>query len=99
VIKVTFVNIFISGKKNSSYIFFRWFLALGKINILFVRWLFSLWVTGLYKIRGAWRSVRLEAAKPTNIFFSSKLTEPRANQHGKRVLIFRKVQVTNICSN
>jgi hypothetical protein len=37
----------------------------------------------LYKIRGAWRSVRLEAAKATNIFFSSKLTEPRANQQGK----------------
>jgi hypothetical protein len=41
----------------------------------------------LYKIRGAWRSVNksrfsreLEAAKPNNIFFSSKLTEPRANQ-------------------
>jgi hypothetical protein len=30
---------------------------------------------------------------------SSKLTEPRANQQGKRVHIFRKVQVTNICSN
>ena len=52
--------------------------------------------TGLYKIRGAWRSVKqsrfsreLEAAKATNIFFSSKLTEPRANQQGKRVRIFR----------
>jgi hypothetical protein len=60
----------------------------------------------LYKIRGAWRSVNepafsagLEAANPTNIFFFSKLTEPRANQQGKRVHIFRKVQVTNICSN
>jgi hypothetical protein len=38
----------------------------------------------------AWRSVRLEAANPTNIFFSSKLTEPRANQQGKRVQIFHK---------
>jgi hypothetical protein len=60
----------------------------------------------LYNVRGAWRSVKksrfsreLEAAKPTNIFFSSKLTEPRANQQGKRVRIFWKVQVTNICSN
>jgi hypothetical protein len=40
----------------------------------------------LYNVRGAWRSVNepafsagLEAANPTNIFFSSKLTEPRAN--------------------
>jgi hypothetical protein len=47
----------------------------------------------------AWRSVRLEAANPTNNLLSSKLTEPRANQQGKRVRIFRKVQVTNICSN
>jgi hypothetical protein len=60
----------------------------------------------LYKIRGAWRSVNepafsagLEAAKPTIIFFSSKLIEPRANQQGKRVRVFLKVQVTNICSN
>jgi hypothetical protein len=59
----------------------------------------------LYNVRGAWRSVKqsrfsreLEAAKPTHILFSSKLTEPRANQQGKRVRIFRKVQVTNICS-
>jgi hypothetical protein len=58
----------------------------------------------LYNVRGAWRSVNepafsagLEAAKPTNIFLSSKFTEPRANQQGKRVRIFRKVQVTNIC--
>jgi hypothetical protein len=29
---------------------------------------------------------------------SSKLTEPRANQQGKRVRIFVKVQVTIICS-
>jgi hypothetical protein len=55
-----------------------------------------LFTTGLYNVRGAWRSVNkpafsagLEAAKPTNIFFSSKLTEPRANQQGKRVPIFR----------
>jgi hypothetical protein len=61
-------------------------------------------VTGLYNVRGAWRSANksrfsreLEAAKPTNIFFSSKLTEPRANQQGKRVRIFLKVQVNNIC--
>jgi hypothetical protein len=60
----------------------------------------------LYNVRGAWRSVNepafsagLEAAKPTNILFFSKLTEPRANQQGKRVRIFREVQVTNICSN
>jgi hypothetical protein len=38
----------------------------------------------------AWRSVRLEAAKPTIIFFSSKLIEPRANQQGKRVQIYQK---------
>jgi hypothetical protein len=57
-------------------------------------------VTSLYKIRGVWRSVNksrfsreLEAAKPTIIFFSSKLTEPRANQQGKRVRIFRKFKV------
>jgi hypothetical protein len=50
-------------------------------------------VTGLYKIRGAWRSVRLEAAKPIHIFLSSKLTEPRANQQGKRVRIFRKYKL------
>jgi hypothetical protein len=62
--------------------------------------------TVLYNVRGAWRSVNksrfsreLEAAKPTYIFFSSKLTEPRANQQGKRVRIFRIVQDTNICSN
>jgi hypothetical protein len=60
----------------------------------------------LYNVRGAWRSVNepafsagLEAVKPTNILFSSKLTEPRANQQGKRVRVFRIVQVTNICSN
>jgi hypothetical protein len=38
-------------------------------------------------------SAGLEAAKPTNIFFSSKLTEPRANQQGKRVRIFRKYKL------
>jgi hypothetical protein len=31
--------------------------------------------------------VRLEAAKPTNNLLSSNLTEPRANQKGKRVQI------------
>jgi hypothetical protein len=41
----------------------------------------------------AWRSARLEAAKPTNIFFSSKLIEPRTNQQGKQ-----EVPVNNICS-
>jgi hypothetical protein len=44
-------------------------------------------------------SRELEAAKPTYILLFSKLTEPRANQQGKRVRVFRKVQVTNICSN
>jgi hypothetical protein len=46
----------------------------------------KLMVTGLYKIRGAWSSVKqpafsvgLEAAKPTNNLFFSNLTEPRAN--------------------
>jgi hypothetical protein len=47
-------------------------------------------LTGLYKICGVWRSVRLEAAKPTNVFLSSKLTEPRANQQGKLLRIYRK---------
>jgi hypothetical protein len=56
--------------------------------------------TGLYNVRGAWRSVNqpafsagLEAAKPTHIIFSSKLTEPRANQQGKRVPIFRQFKI------
>jgi hypothetical protein len=51
----------------------------------------------LYQIRRAWRSLNkpafsagLEAANPTNIFFFSKLTEPRANQQGKRVQIYQK---------
>jgi hypothetical protein len=35
-------------------------------------------------------SVGLEAAKPSFIFFPSKLTEPRANQQGKRVYIYQK---------
>jgi hypothetical protein len=43
-------------------------------------------------------TAELEAAKPSLILFFSKLTEPRANEQGKRVRIFRKVQVTNICS-
>jgi hypothetical protein len=38
----------------------------------------------------AWRSVRLEAGKPTNNLLSSKLIEPRANQQGKRVQIYQK---------
>jgi hypothetical protein len=38
----------------------------------------------------AWRSVRLEAANPTNNLIFSKLTEPRANQQGKRVQIYQK---------
>jgi hypothetical protein len=50
-----------------------------------------LWlVTSLYMKSRAWRSVRLEAAKPTNNLLSSKLTEPRANQQGKRVQIYQK---------
>jgi hypothetical protein len=58
---------------------------------------FALHTTGLYKIRGAWRSVNkpafsagLEAANLTNNLLSSKLTEPRANQQGKRVQIYQK---------
>jgi hypothetical protein len=57
---------------------------------MFSRFSFDYCITGLYKIRGAWRSVHkpafsagLEAAKLSLIFFSSKLTEPRANQQGK----------------
>jgi hypothetical protein len=38
----------------------------------------------------AWRSVRLEAAKPTNNLLFSKLIEPRANQQGKLVQIIQK---------
>jgi hypothetical protein len=37
-----------------------------------------------------WRSVRLEAAKPSLIFLFFKLTEPRANQKGKQVQIYQK---------
>jgi hypothetical protein len=44
----------------------------------------------LYMKSRAWRSVRLEAAKPTNNLLSSKLIEPRANQQGKRVQIYQK---------
>jgi hypothetical protein len=47
-------------------------------------------LTSLYMKSRAWRSVRLEAAKPTNNLLSSKLIEPRANQQGKRVQIYQK---------
>jgi hypothetical protein len=47
-------------------------------------------ITSLYMKSRAWRSVRLEAAKPTNNLLSSKLIEPRANQQGKRVQIYQK---------
>jgi hypothetical protein len=40
----------------------------------------------------AWRSMWLEAAKPTNNLLSSNLTEPRANQQGKRVQIYQKAR-------
>jgi hypothetical protein len=50
----------------------------------------KLMATSLYMKSRAWRSVRLEAANPTNNLFSSKLTEPRANQQGKRVQINQK---------
>jgi hypothetical protein len=50
----------------------------------------KLQVTSLYMKSRAWRSVRLEASKPTNNLLSSKLTEPRANQQGKRVQIYQK---------
>jgi hypothetical protein len=53
---------------------------------------FLLDITSLYMKSRAWRSVRLEAAKPTNIFLSSKLTEPCANQQGKRVQIYQKTR-------
>jgi hypothetical protein len=45
-------------------------------------------ITSLYKICGVWRSVRLEAANPTNVFFCAKLIEPRANQQGKLLKSF-----------
>jgi hypothetical protein len=60
----------------------------------------------LYNVRGAWRSVNEPAfsggagsGETDQHLLSSKLTEPRANQQGKRVRIFQKVQVTNICLN
>jgi hypothetical protein len=34
--------------------------------------------------------VGLEAAKPTKLLLSSNLTEPRANQQGKRFQIYQK---------
>jgi hypothetical protein len=52
--------------------------------------LLPLSTTSLYMKSRAWRSVRLEVAKPTNNLLSSKLTEPRANQQGKRVQIYQK---------
>ncbi|MGK0326304.1 MAG: hypothetical protein ACJA1D_001657 [Polaribacter sp.] len=57
-------------------------------------------LTIFYKICRAWRSLNkpafltgLEAAKPTNAFLSSKLTEPRANKQGKQVRIFRNFKL------
>jgi hypothetical protein len=38
----------------------------------------------------AWRSVRLEAAKPIKLLPFPRLIEPRANQHDKRVQIYQK---------
>jgi hypothetical protein len=56
--------------------------------------------TVLYKIRGAWRSVNEPAfsggagsGETDQHLLSSKLTEPRANQQGKRVRIFRKFKI------
>jgi hypothetical protein len=48
--------------------------------------------TSLYMKSRAWRSVRLEAAKPTKLLLFPKLTEPRANQQGKRVQIYQKLR-------
>jgi hypothetical protein len=60
----------------------------------------------LYNVRGAWRSVKQPdffggagSGETEPYLFSSKLTEPLANQQGKRVRILLEVQVTNICSN
>jgi hypothetical protein len=61
--------------------------ALFFINVRCIQKCFT---TSLYMKSRAWRSVRLEAAKPTNNLLSSKLTEPRANQQGKLVQIYQK---------
>jgi hypothetical protein len=54
----------------------------------------------LYNVRGAWRSVNEPAffggagsGETDQHFLSSKLTEPRANQQGKRVRVFRKFKI------
>jgi hypothetical protein len=52
--------------------------------------LLPLSTTSLYMKSRAWRSVRLEAAKPTNNLLFPRLIEPRANQQGKRVQIYQK---------
>jgi hypothetical protein len=56
--------------------------------------------TVLYNVRGAWRSVNEPAffggagsGETDQHFLSSKLTEPRANQQGKRVRVFRKFKI------
>jgi hypothetical protein len=56
--------------------------------------------TVLYNVRGAWRSVNEPAffggagsGETDQHFLSSKLTEPRANQQGKRVRIFRQLKL------
>jgi hypothetical protein len=50
----------------------------------------KLQVTSLYMKSRAWRSVRLEAAKPTKLLLFPRLIEPRANQQGKLVQIYQK---------
>jgi hypothetical protein len=49
----------------------------------------KLQVTSLYMKSRAWRSVRLEAAKPTKLLLFPRLIEPRANQKGKQVQIYQ----------
>jgi hypothetical protein len=54
------------------------------------RFSFKCFTTSLYMKSRAWRSVRLEAAKPTKLLLFPRLIEPRANQQGKRVQIYQK---------
>jgi hypothetical protein len=49
----------------------------------------KLMATSLYMKSRAWRSVRLEAAKPTKLLLFPRLIEPRANQQGKQVQIYQ----------
>jgi hypothetical protein len=79
-------NLFHSGKGNLKVTIFK----IQEVDFLVPSVFWVCFTTSLYMKSRAWRSVRLEAAKPTNNLLSSKLTEPRANQQGKRVQIYQK---------